>query len=118
MNTTRARASGNLLDASMIEPVIFIENGSFQNASSDDMLSLPVGSSIYADCVQNEMMQLDGVGDFEPVTDIEGVPDFEGVGDFEGVPEGVIDGTGAPASPELYWFPKTAEYASQSASRC
>ena len=70
MNTTRARASGNLLDASMIEPVIFIENGSFQNASSDDMLSLPVGSSIYADCVQNEMMQLDGVGDFEMLTDL------------------------------------------------
>ena len=70
MNTTRARASGNLLEASMIEPVIFIENGSFQNASSDDMLSLPVGSSIYADCVQNEMMHLDGVGDFEMLTDL------------------------------------------------
>jgi len=54
----------------MIEPVIFIENGSFQNASPDEILTLPVGSSIYADCVQSEMRQLDGVGDFDLLTDL------------------------------------------------
>lgn len=70
MTTTRLRASGNTVDAAIMEPVSYIQNDSFRSASPDDILFLPAGSTIYADSIQSEMMEANGVGDYDLLTDL------------------------------------------------
>ncbi|MEQ9410268.1 MAG: sigma-70 family RNA polymerase sigma factor [Fuerstiella sp.] len=51
-------------------PVIYISNDSFPQADRDEMMYLPPGVSMYGDREDDQMLEIDGIGDFDLLTDL------------------------------------------------